>query len=116
MTRGPILQEIWDNLPEERKQRIQKRAAQLKEEYLSLQELCKTAGLTQANISKELNMPQSNISQVEKSSDMLLSTLRSHIEAVGGKLNLTVELPNKTSINLTGFGDLLDNQTSQIND
>lgn len=112
MTRGPILQGIWDNLPEERKQRIEARAAQLKEEYLTLQELRKSAGLTQENVSKQLDIPQSNISRIEKSSDMLLSTLRSYVEAVGGKLNLTVELPNKPPITLTGLADLLDEQSS----
>lgn len=115
MTKGPILQEIWNNLPEERKQRIEVRTATLEAEYLTLQELRKTAGLTQASIADGLDMPQSNVSRLEKGSDMLLSTLRSYIEAVGGKLNLTVELPDKSPIVLSGLGDLMDNsKTSDV--
>lgn len=113
MTKGPILQNIWDNLSEDRKQRIQAHADELEAQYLNLQTLRKTAGLTQAHLSETLNMPQSNVSRLEKSSDMLLSTLRNYVEAVGGKLNLTVELPDQPPITLAGLGDLLDTPSVQ---
>lgn len=113
MTKGPILQTLWDDLPEERKQRIKAKTAELEVEYLTLQELRKKAGLTQARLSEGLNMPQPNLSRLEKNSDMLLSTLRSYVEAIGGRLSLTVELPNKPPINLAGLGDLIENQKSE---
>lgn len=108
MTKGPILQSIWDALPEERKQYIQDHAEVLEAEYLTLQELRQSAGLTQAQLSEALGMPQSNVSRLEKSSDMLLSTLRHYVEAMGGTLNLTVQLPDNSSITLTGLGDLIE--------
>lgn len=83
--------------PCDRKARIEARTQDLEAEYLTLQEVRKTARLTQAGVSQELGVPQSNVSRLEKGSDMLLSTLRQYIEAIGGKLNLTVELPNKPS-------------------
>jgi hypothetical protein len=46
MTKGKILQSIWDNLPDDRKERIQARTEELEVEYLTLQELRKAAGLT----------------------------------------------------------------------
>ncbi|MEO0378476.1 MAG: XRE family transcriptional regulator [Cyanobacteria bacterium P01_A01_bin.17] len=116
MSEGPVLQEIWDSLPEERRARIQARTNELEAEYLTLQELRKIAGLTQANLSEDLQMPQSNVSRLEKSADMLLSTLRSYVEAVGGRLNLTVELPDKPPIVLSGLGDLLDTPTHELDD
>ncbi len=112
MTKGPILQKIWDSFPEERKQRIQTHAKELEEEYLTLQELWQSAGLTQEGLSKELNMRQENISRLEKRSDLLLSTLRNYVEAVGGKLHLTVEMPGKPPIQLSGLGDLVDGDNS----
>lgn len=115
MTKGPILQEIWEGLPEDRRQRIQQRAQELEAEYLTLQDLRQAVGLTQASVSELLGMPQSNVSRLEKSSDMLLSTLCSYVEAIGGKLSLTVELPNQSPIVLTGLGDLLDSSASQPN-
>jgi transcriptional regulator with XRE-family HTH domain len=108
MTKGPILQKLWESLPDDRKARIKARADELKTEYLTLQELRKEAGLTQENISEKLDMPQSNVSRLEKNSDMLLSTLRSYVEAMGGTLNLTVELPNRPPIALSGLGDLVE--------
>ncbi|MCE7982036.1 MAG: helix-turn-helix domain-containing protein [Caldilinea sp. CFX5] len=110
MTKGPLLQEIWDDLPAERKARIAARTRDLAIEYLTLQELRKAAGLTQAEVSQELGVPQSNVSRLEKGADMLLSTLRQYVEALGGKLNLTVELPDKPPIRLNLLSDLVDQQ------
>ena len=113
MSKGEILQEIWDNLPEERRKGIEARAADKIEAYRSLQALRSAAGLTQAKVSEALEMSQGNVSRLEKNSDMLLSTLQKYVEAVGGKLNLTVELPNQPPIALTGLGDLIDRSPTQ---
>ncbi|SEA73231.1 XRE family transcriptional regulator [Nitrosospira multiformis] len=110
MTKGPIFQEIWNNLPSDRKAQIEARTRKLEAEYLTLQELRKKAGLTQAGVSQELGIPQSNVSRLEKGSDMLLSTLRQYVEAIGGKLNLTVELPNEPPIKLNVLSDLVDHR------
>ncbi|BDA70773.1 putative transcriptional regulator [Calothrix sp. PCC 7716] len=107
MTKGKILQSIWDNLPEERKQRIQARAEELEAEYPTLQELRKAVGLTQAEVSRSLQMPQSNVSRLERESDMLLSTLRNYIDAIGGNLTILVELPNKPPVRLNTLSDLV---------
>lgn len=113
MSKGEILQNIWDNLPEERRTRIEARAADRIEAYRSLQALRSAAGLTQAKVSEALSMSQGNVSRLEKNSDMLLSTLQKYVEAIGGKLNLTVELPNKPPIALTGFGDLIEHSSTE---
>ncbi|MUG99184.1 helix-turn-helix domain-containing protein [Scytonema sp. UIC 10036] len=110
MTKGKILQSIWDNLPDERKQRIQARAEELETEYLTLQELRKAAGLTQAEISRSLRMPQSNVSRLERESDMLLSTLRNYIDAIGGNLTIVVELPNQPPVRLNTLSDLVSHE------
>jgi hypothetical protein len=36
----------------------------------------------------------------------MLSTLRSYVEAMGGRLRLTVEFPDKAPVALEGFGDI----------
>ncbi len=108
MTKGKILQSIWDNLPDERKQRIQARTEELETEYLTLQEVRKAAGLTQAEISRNLQIPQSNVSRLERESDMLLSTLRNYIDAMGGNLVISVELPNKPPVRLNMLSDLVE--------
>lgn len=107
MSKGKILQNIWDNLPDERKQRIQARTEELEAEYLTLQELRKAVGLTQAEVSRSLQMPQSNLSRLERESDMLLSTLRKYIDAIGGNLTILIELPNKPPVRLNTLSDLV---------
>lgn len=114
MTLGPNAQKFWDGIPKKERKEIEARAAKRVAEYRSLQEVRKAAGLTQNKISKELHVPQSNISRMEKSSDMLLSTLRGYIEAMGGTLNLTVELPNQPPIVLTGLSDLIEGQHREL--
>jgi len=108
MAKENALDNIWDSLPDDRKARIQARTDELEKEYLSLQELRKEAGLTQAHVSKDLNMAQANVSRLEQSSDMLLSTLRGYVEAIGGQLDITVNLPNKTPISIKNLGDLIE--------
>ncbi len=107
MTKGKNLQSIWDKLPEERKQRILARAKELEAEYITLQELRKAVGLTQAEVSRSLQMPQSNVSRLERESDMLLSTLRNYIDAIGGNLTILVELPNQPPVRLKTLSELV---------
>lgn len=65
-------------------------------------------GIAQENISETLYMAQSNVSRLEKNSDILLSTLKWYVEGLGGKLNLTAELSNKPPIVLERLGDLME--------
>jgi len=44
--------------------------------------------------------------KVEKRTDMLISTLRSYIEAMGGSLELIARLPGRGAVKLKGSGDL----------
>lgn len=113
MTKGKILSGIYDNLPEERRQAIEIRAAQKIEAIQGLQELRKLAGLTQQNLSDKLGLPQSNISRLETNSDMLLSTLNGYVEALGGKLCLSVEMPEEAPIKLTGIGSPTNSLTNE---
>lgn len=104
MTKGNILGGIYDALPESRKRAIEERASKKIEAIRGLQELRKLAGFTQNDLAGNLGLPQSNVSRMESNSDMLLSTLRNYVEAVGGTLHLTVELPDSHPIKLTEVG------------
>lgn len=106
--KGPLLQKRWDNLSEERKQRIKEKAQKLEQEYMTLQELRKARELTQVHMAKTLNVRQESISKLENRSDMMLSTLRGYIEAMGGELNLVVSFPDQDPIKLNGLLDLAE--------
>src|SRR5271169_5033146 len=97
------LEEILRQMPEERRRRIERRAAELKAEELSLRQLRRLRKLTQARLSKKLKIGQEGVSRIEKRSDLYISTLRSYVEGVGGKLNLVVELPDQPPVILAGL-------------
>jgi transcriptional regulator with XRE-family HTH domain len=65
--------------------------------------LRKVRELTQEHLAKELNIKQESISKLEKRSDMMLSTLRKYITALGGELTLVVSLPGKPPYALKSF-------------
>jgi DNA-binding XRE family transcriptional regulator len=99
------LEEILRQLPEERRRRIEQRAAELIAEELNLREVRRLRKLTQARLSKKLNIGQEGVSRIEKRSDLYISTLRGYIEGLGGKLKLVVELPDRPPVILAGFGE-----------
>lgn len=102
---GRSLNEKLNQIPHERRQRILAEAERLHAEYLTLQDLRKAKMLTQAQLAESLKIRQATIAQTEKRSDLLLSTLRSYVEAMGGKLLLTVEFPDRPPVVLKGLGD-----------
>lgn len=88
------INEIMATLPQQRQDRINTEADRLIEEYTSLMAFREAAGLTQVELAGRLNSTQVNISRLEKRKDMHLSTLRKYVEALGGKLELYVTMPN----------------------
>ncbi len=111
--KGKLLQEVWDTFSEEEQAQIKNRAQVLRQQYLTLQDLRKAHDLTQERLAEILQIKQENVSRIEKRSDLLLSTLRSYIEAMGGDLKLIVEFPDRPPVTLTGFGEISTTTTCQ---
>jgi DNA-binding XRE family transcriptional regulator len=95
-----------ESLPADERDAIVRRAAVLIEEQMTLQELRKTLNLTQESMARLLEIKQANVSKVEKRADMLISTLRSYVEAMGGSLELIARLPGRGPVRLEGLRDL----------
>ena len=79
-------------LPEHRQQAREKTAAMLL--ALDLVELRGKLDLTQEELAQRLEITQSNVSRLERRRDMLVSTLREVVEAMGGELHLVAEFPD----------------------
>lgn len=94
-----------------RRKKIEARAAELVAEELALSELRKAHHRTQASMAKQLGISQDGVSRLEKRSDLLLSTLRSYVEAMGGQLRLVAEFPEQPPVTLTGFSDIEDERS-----
>ncbi len=106
MTKGARLQAFWDDFTDTEKADIESHYKNMRATYLTLQELRKAHDLTQEALAAKLNIKQENVSRIEKRSDLLLSTLRGYVEAMGGELELIVQFPDSPPITLDGFSDL----------
>jgi hypothetical protein len=91
----------------ERRKKIRARTRELVAREVSLQELRHAVNKTQKTVARTLNMGQDGISRLEKRSDLLLSTLRNYVEAVGGSLTLVAEFPDKEPVAIGGFGEIV---------
>jgi DNA-directed RNA polymerase specialized sigma subunit len=89
-----------------RRRKIENRAADLVSEEMLLRELRHARKLTQECIAETLGIGQDQISRLEKRSDLLITTLRSYVEAMGGRLTLVAEFPEHKPVVLSGIGQL----------
>lgn len=103
---GKTLQEMLARLPAERRAKVEARAAILIAEEKSLRALRQARTLTQTHMAKTLGIGQDGVSKLENRSDMMLSTLRGYVEAMGGRLNLIAEFPDAPPVALSGFGSV----------
>ncbi len=99
------LDEMMAGLDPERRRRIEERAAALIAEEMTLRELRKARELTQASVARELGIGQDAVSRLEQRSDLLLSTLRRTVEAMGGSLSLIARFPDRPPVELAGIAD-----------
>ena len=99
------LERIRKGLSPARRKRIEARAAQLMAEEMTLQQLRQARKLTQVRMAKALGITQDGVSRLEKRSDLLLSTLRKAVEALGGNLSLVAEFPDRDPVVLSGLAD-----------
>jgi len=97
------LEQIMNELSPARRKKVEARAAQLIAEEMTLQELRRARKLTQVRIAKALRISQDGVSRLERRTDLLLSTLRKSIEAMGGSLSLIAEFPDRDPVILAGI-------------
>ncbi|MXZ71993.1 MAG: transcriptional regulator [Acidobacteria bacterium] len=102
------LTERIERLPPARRKRVEDRGKALIAEEMSLRDLRRARKQTQVRVAEKLRINQENVSRLEQRSNLLLSTLSSYVEAMGGKLSLVVEFPDRPPVALTGIAALDD--------
>ena len=85
------LNQVLATLPVKRRTKIERRASEL----ATLKDLRHAVEQTQEALAVTLGVGQDTVSRIERRSDMLLSTLRRYVEAMGGKLELVAEFPDR---------------------
>jgi transcriptional regulator with XRE-family HTH domain len=87
------------------RKKVEARAAELIAEEMTLRELRKARKLTQVRMARTLGITQDSVSRLEQRSDLLLSTLRKTVKAMGGSLSLVAEFPDRAPVVLSGIAD-----------
>jgi DNA-binding XRE family transcriptional regulator len=72
---------------------------------MPLHELRQARGLSQKMLAEVLHVQQPSIAKMEKRTDMYLSTLRSHIQAMGGELEIIARFPDG-AVKISNFAEL----------
>ena len=78
---------------------------------MPLNELRQARGLSQKMLADVLHVQQPSIAKMEKRTDMYLSTFRSHIEAMGGQLEVIARFPDG-AVRISNFSELDDSTTA----
>jgi predicted XRE-type DNA-binding protein len=95
---------LRDAMSPEARAEVSHRIEEALEEML-LHELRYVRGLSQKELAEALHVQQPAIAKMERRTDMYISTLRSHIEAMGGELEITARFPDG-AVKITNFSQL----------
>ena len=92
----------------ERRRRIEAMKRELLAE-MPLHELRQARALTQQDMAKKMNVNQPAVSKMEQRADVYVSSLRSYIEAAGGKLKIIAEFPTG-EVAITNFSKIEEDE------
>lgn len=100
------LDRIRNELSPERRRKITERANEILAEEMTLRQVRKAMNCTQIQVAKRLKINQDGVCRLEQRTDLLLSTLRKYVKAMGGELELLVKLPDHRTIVLSGISGM----------
>ena len=82
-------------------------------EEMPLRQLRAARELTQENLASVLHVKQSEVSKIERRTDMYLSTLASYVKAMGGTLEVRAAFPNGEVVKINQFESLGEPETAR---
>ena len=85
-------QSLYQQLPAAKRAQVEKRVSATLAE-MELKELRAHRQLSQTVVGEALGIKQAAVSRIEGRDDLMLSTLQSYIEALGGSLELIAHFP-----------------------
>ena len=102
--------ELTKDFTPQRRRRVEAMKAKLLAD-MPLHELRRARVLTQQDLAETLKVKQPAIAKLEQRADVYVSSLRSYIEAVGGRLKIIAEFPDGevTITNFSRLGEFEDN-------
>ena len=96
--------ELIDAMPPARRQKLEKRF-QESVSAMPLDALRKAREMTQLQLSEVLGVHQSEVSKIERRTDICVSTLVEYVEALGGHLEIHAVFPDR-QVRISQFEDV----------
>ena len=96
--------QLLAQLPPERLARIEEETQAMLQE-MALADLRKARRMSQAELARNMGIKQPSIADMEKQTDMYISTLRSLIEGMGGKLEIVASFPD-AEVRIKNFSEI----------
>jgi hypothetical protein len=85
------------------RRQVEVRASELIAEEYARRALRRARKRARTNLAKALGLPVEGLAQIEQQSDLLLSAFQESVAAVGGRLSLVAEFPDRIQFVLQGF-------------
>jgi len=101
------IEEFMSDFTPAQRAKVEARAAALITQQATLRDLRQAKNLTQERMAQLVGVEQENISRLERRADLLLSTLSSYVGAMGGKLRLIAEFPDRQPVAIV-LSDIID--------
>ena len=95
---------LLEGMSEERRARIRAEADAMIQET-ALSDLRRACSMTQAELADRLGIRQPSVADMEKRTDMYISTLRRIVEAMGGSLDIIARFPDM-DVRIQNFSQL----------
>ena len=99
------LSELIKKVPNRVNAEASVRAAEMLAE-MNLIDIRKLHCVTQDQVAEALHIKQPSVAQLEKRSDIYISTLRNYLSSIGVKLELVASFPDGTKVTISGFNQL----------
>ncbi len=96
--------QLLTQMPPERLVRIEKETQAMLQE-MALTDLRKARRMSQAELARNMGIKQPSVADMEKRTDMYISTLRSLIEGMGGKLEIVASFPD-AEVRIKNFSEI----------
>ena len=95
--------DVISRLPARRRKKVEARAHDLFGQEMTRQQLRRLRNRTQVEVAEALGITQDSVSRLEQRADLLLSTLRKYVQAMGGNLSILAEFPDQAPVKLAGL-------------
>jgi DNA-binding XRE family transcriptional regulator len=96
--------DILHDMGDEERAAVEREGRKIAGDARTIAEIRKALSMTQSQVARTLEITQGALSQMEKRDDMMVSTVQSYIEALGGELKMVVEFPGMSPFELS-LGD-----------